>query len=309
MTFADRKKAKTSSSFMRIGLFLVFLILLLLFAQEIQDSIQGAIRLVVMTVIPSLFPFIILSDYFSGIEINTDSGVSRCFERIFGMPSQALTSVITGLLCGFPLGIKSASSLYDRGVIDDDELVRICGCANNPSLGFVISSVGLGMRGSSNDGWLLFISVTLSSLLLLIFTRRKPINHNKSEFISRQSFDLSKSIKDSASVLTVISSYIILFSALLGVIKLFIKSKLVLAIAASLLEVSSGMKIVSSTGSIDYQTSMLLSAFGLGFSGFSVHLQSLYFIPSRLVFLRYLFLKMITGACAALIMSAILILL
>ncbi len=309
MTFADRKKAKTSSSFMGIGLFLVFLTLLLLFAEEIQDSIQGAIRLVVTTVIPSLFPFIILSDYFFGIEISTDSRFGKCIEKILGIPRQAITSVITGLLCGFPLGIKSASSLYDGGIIDDDELVRICGCANNPSLGFVISAVGLGMRGSPKDGWLLFISVTLSSFLLLIFTRRKSNNQKKGRFISRQSFNLSTSIKDSASVLTVISSYIIFFSALLGVIKLFVKSKVILAITASLLEVSSGMKIIASTDSLAYSLSMILSAFGLGFSGFSVHLQSLYFIPSRSVFSRYLFLKMIMGVCATLIMSTILILL
>ena len=212
MTAVKTKRAKALSPSLGIGIFTVFLVLLLFYASEIKTAIEGAIRLSVIILAPSLFPYIILSDYLLSIEPNENSRAAKFFSRILGIPPSAIPIVISGLMCGFPLGARGARALYEDGGIDEKNLLRISSCCNNPSVGFAVSAVGIGMRGCFTDGCLLYITVTLSSLTLLMFTRRNSKNHNNTTFITRQKFDLRSSITNASSVLILVSSYVIFFS-------------------------------------------------------------------------------------------------
>ncbi|MBP3583351.1 MAG: hypothetical protein J6K44_04840, partial [Clostridia bacterium] len=64
---------------------------IIIFASAVTDAVSYGIRLSVLRVIPSLFPFFILSDYFvSTVTIPSDSLPSRLFEKIFGISSSGL---------------------------------------------------------------------------------------------------------------------------------------------------------------------------------------------------------------------------
>lgn len=295
MTEIKRKSKKTAD----VLVFFAFLIILIFFASQIKSAIIYGIKLSVSSIIPSLFPFMILSDYL--VSITSDAGNGKAgffFEKIFGISGGGLTSFICGAVCGFPLGISCAKELHNQGSITKSEFERLSFFVNNPSLAFTVCAVGLGMRGSLCDGLILYFSVLISAVFVGLVLRSKREKKRIPYINSRQSFDLVSSIKNAAYSSITISSYVIFFSAALGVISTLIKSDAVLIIASPFLEVGSASKIISEATALPYALSMALSAFALGFSGFSVHLQAFAVMPPDSPRAKYLLMKLLGGVIA-----------
>ena len=68
------------------------------------------LKLCVSTVIPSLFPFMVLSELIvsSGAVVPVGKLLSRPFRWLFGIRGEGSVAVLLGALCGFPVGAKSA---------------------------------------------------------------------------------------------------------------------------------------------------------------------------------------------------------
>ena len=153
-------------------------ILLLVFSKSVKDGINSGIKLVLFNIIPTLFPFFILSDlWITAFGVKEKSRLSIIFQRIFHINPAGLPALLIGMICGFPLGVKSAVEYYSQGLINKDELEILCGFINNPSLAFVISGVGLGIYGNIFDGIFLYSTVLLSALIVGIIFRPKNTPH------------------------------------------------------------------------------------------------------------------------------------
>lgn len=267
---------------------------MLCLSKEMKLGALEGIRLSSEILIPTLFPFFVLSDYWSkNFYISEKSVLSKLFVRLFHIPPCGLLSYITGIICGFPLGVKVACDLYDRGEINDSQLTNLCGLCNNPSIAFVISGVGLGIFGSVRVGILLFISCSISAIICGVIFREKDIKIQKAGNIPRQKFSLAESIKNAGLTSITISSYVIFFSAMIYALR---KTPLI----ASILELCSAVKTISeSTFSINQK--LILIAFSLGFSGLSVHLQAFSFMGAKVKKSRYLLMKITQGFISVII--------
>ena len=273
---------------------LLLCITMLCFSKEMKLGVLEGIRLSSEILIPTLFPFFILSDYWSkNFYISDSSPFSRIFVRLFQIPPCGLLAFITGIICGFPLGVKVARDLYDRDEIDQGQLTNLCGFANNPSMAFVISGVGLGIFGSVRIGILLFLSCLLSAIACGVLFRQEKTKVTKHANISRQKFNLVESIKNAGLTSITVSSYVIFFSAIIYVVK---NSPLL----APYLELCSAVEIISKS-SFNTNQKLALIAFSLGFSGLSVHMQSFSFMGDRVKKSRYLLMKLAQGLLSSLI--------
>ena len=269
-------------------------ITMLCFSKEMKLGVLEGIRLSSEILIPTLFPFFILSDYWSkNFYISDSSPFSRIFVRLFHIPPCGLLAFITGIICGFPLGVKVARDLYDRDEIDQGQLTSLCGFSNNPSMAFVISGVGLGIFGSVRIGILLFLSCLLSAIACGVLFRQEKTKVTKHANISRQKFILVESIKNAGLTSITVSSYVIFFSAIICVVK---NSPLL----APCLELCSAVEIISKS-SFNTSQKLALIAFSLGFSGLSVHMQSFSFMGDRVKKSRYLLMKLAQGLLSSLI--------
>ena len=270
----------------------ILCITMLCFSKEMKLGALEGIRLSYEILIPTLFPFFVMSDYWSkNLYIGENSIFSKIFVRLFHIPPCGLLALITGIICGFPLGVKVACDLYDRGEINEEQLTNLCGFTNNPSIAFVISGVGLGIFGSVRVGIFLFTSCTISAIICGTIFREKNFKIIKSRNISRQKFSLVESIKNAGLTSITISSYVVFFSSIIYVLK---KSPLI----ASTLELCSAVKAISdSTYSINQK--LILIAFSLGFSGLSVHLQAFSFMGAKVKKYRYLLMKIAQGFLSA----------
>ena len=273
---------------------LLLCITMLCFSKEMKLGVLEGIRLSSEILIPTLFPFFILSDYWSkNFYISDSSPFSRIFVRLFHIPPCGLLAFITGIICGFPLGVKVARDLYDRDEIDQGQLTSLCGFSNNPSMAFVISGVGLGIFGSVSIGILLFLSCLLSAIACGVLFRQEETKVTKHANISRQKFILVESIKNAGLTSITVSSYVIFFSAIICVVK---NSPLL----APYLELCSAVEIISKS-SFNTSQKLALIAFSLGFSGLSVHMQSFSFMGDRVKKSRYLLMKLAQGLLSSLI--------
>lgn len=124
-------------------------------------GIAGAkigISLCLETVIPSLFPYMLACD----LLFRLVSGARR-------LPRWAplLCALLFAFTGGFVLGLTSLKALVDQGALERRRAeFLLAGCVNaGPA--FLISGVGVGLFGSAATGLLLFLSLSLASLVCL----------------------------------------------------------------------------------------------------------------------------------------------
>ena len=303
ITALINRKREIWSYFMSLTCLAISFVLILL-GDTVKKAVLDGLSFSINAIIPTLFPFFILSDLWADVfSIPNNSIASKFFQKVFYLNGESLTAFILGLICGFPVGVKAAAELYKDKKLSKDELSHICGFSNNPSLAFVISGVGAGILGSINTGVKLYLSVVISAIIVgIIFRRKNTISHN-TNVISKQTFDLVESIKNAALSSLNVAAYIVFFSALTGLISVITNSIGVTTIFSALFEVGNAVNSISKLSNIDTNIRLSLIGFALGFSGFSVHLQAFSFLPREVSRTKYLFMKLIQGIiCAALIL-------
>lgn len=274
----------------------------LIFSHDIiKKSVMNSVKMCISTILPSIFPFMILSDYLLGNIDRTDSSkLGGIFSKCFNISSAAIWPFIIGNVCGFPLGAKTSIGLYNRGAITKTECERLIGFANNPSLAFIISGVGIGMRHSLHDGVILYLTVIISSCIIGIITKGKTRQYLNSNEIFEQNYSFVNSIKNSIFAVISVSSYIIFFSMIADVIISHINLQPLSLFLTSMLEIGTATNLISKS-SIPKFLGLPLTAFALGFSGLSVYLQTLSFAPDDIKKFKCFIMKLLQGVIAFII--------
>ena len=92
-------------------------------AQHVRTAAARALSLCAGTVIPSLFPFLVIS----GLLIALGFGewlspyLSGLMTPLFRLPGQASGPLLLGLVGGYPIGAQSAAELYQQGLLTKNE--------------------------------------------------------------------------------------------------------------------------------------------------------------------------------------------
>ncbi|MBE6533052.1 MAG: hypothetical protein E7676_06100 [Ruminococcaceae bacterium] len=294
------KRKKSASPSILMFSCITLSIIMLIMGKELESAIIKGMSLAGLRIIPTVFPFMVLSDFWlSSLEIKEESAVAKAFERVFKINAAALIPFLSGALCGFPLGVKSAVGLYEHGAITKDELSRLSPVVNLPSPAFVISGVGAGLLGSAVMGVFLYFSVLLSSVIVGVFFSRNKSKSKNNAFITRQNFDLIASIRNAGLSSLIIASYIVFFSGVLGLVSAIFKNDAFSTILSTLFEVGNATSMIVKSGAFPHVYLLPLLAFSLGFSGMSVHMQAFSFLPKEISKRRYLLTKLLIGLLSA----------
>ena len=295
-----KSKSNYTAIYSALCFFLSFIMIAL--SKEIKEGVYNGLTFSFTTIIPTLFPFYILSDLWSAwFRVKKDSTLSKIFEKIFNINSCGLTAMISGIVCGFPIGVKSASQLYIKNEITYDEFERLSGFVNNPSASFIISGVGAGMLGDTRAGFLLYVSVIFSSALVGNVFRNSKSKSKNTDVNIRQSFNLVDSIKNAATTSISVASYIIFFSGLISVVNSAVPSEALRSVISSFLEVSNATKLIVLCSDFDLPMKLGLIGFSLGFSGLSVHMQAMSFFGGAPFPRKYFRMKLLQGVLSALL--------
>ena len=148
-------------------------------ADVIIERMKSGLELVGGVIIPTLFPYMVLSEIIilSGIGDLIERMLGDAFSRIFNLPKCCSSAFILGILCGFPVGTKIAYSLYEKGKITDAELLRLLMFCNIQSISFIVNTVGGSLLGSRSAGIALYVTQVISAIIVGLILSK--INTNK----------------------------------------------------------------------------------------------------------------------------------
>lgn len=178
------------------------------------------------TIIPSLLPLLIIFYFImkSGAADMLSRYLGFISSGFFNLPQNTLPAIIFGLIGGYPTGALLTDELLSNGSIDKKQarqLLRFNMCGG---CGFIITAVGNATFGSTKIGVMLFVSNVLAALsfgFILSFTEkrsREPF-YSYSEQVSVGDA-LTSATSSSIKAVLNITAYIMLFSAIKGIISL-----------------------------------------------------------------------------------------
>ena len=288
-----------------MGVMALFLLCLLLKNAEIAvDYMRSGLRLCAATVIPSLFPFMVVSELLVSSGIGNRRG--RSTKRFLGVSGEALPAILLGALCGFPVGAKTAIALYDSGRLSGRETERLLAFCNTPSPGFLISAVGVSLFGNRSFGIFLYLAVLSSALVIgFLFQLFSPVPVQETRLTASQptaTTSFSRAIASATSSMLSVCACVVFFTSVIGCLShatdaLCLPSP-VEAFLFGIFEISSG---VSAAADESAAIRLALCGFAVGWSGISVHCQILSVGSGRGVsFTPYFLSKALQGLLTAL---------
>ncbi len=230
------------------------------------------------SIVPSVFPFIICISLMESIDIPSPRGSFSCLicRSLFALPTDVIMPVVISLLSGFPMGARSAVSLYKSGRINSDELQRLLCFINAPSPVFTICVIGTGLLFSPAYGRLILFSCLASTLLASVISSfyytKKPFYTSKPQPLSSKT-DI---IADSILGILKIGAYVIFFGIINDMLSLIPKFGAAFTLFTEMTSASKAISLLA----VPLRIKVSLLAFMLSFGGICMQMQIFSYIKT-----------------------------
>lgn len=296
-------------------LILLFLIAMLFFPSASYQGASSGLLLWFHNVLPTLLPFIILSNLM--VLLNITKQISKVFHPVFGrlfhISCEGSYPIVMGFLSGIPMGAKTTADLVMENKISVKEGQFLLGMCNNASPMFIIGYIAITQLKLSQINYALFIIIYGASILSALIYRYFFIRPVKVAYTSYRevkstpkpnhfSFELlDSSIMNGFEIVTKIGGYIILFSILAQIIReIGPNTSYFKAVLMGVLEMTTGISQVCNT-TMDIKTKIVLVSTITSFGGFSAIAQTISVLGnSRLSISSYIGMKLLSAVLAML---------
>ena len=316
------KKQRLQDAFVLCG-FLLCGAGLLCYSKAVSAAMTQALALCVQVLLPSLFPFFVLSSMFisTGVIQRLSTRLEKPFQWLFGLPGSFGAALLLGAAGGYPVGAKTIATLYKQGQCskrDAEKALRFC---NNAGPAFLISAVGASLLQDPHAGLNLY-AVHVLSALIIGFIYRKNTDHVKYHGITadhmRSTATISlflRAVTDAFSSFLNVSAFVLIFSVITTMLQQLplIDSLhglpgggiLWYGLLAGFLELTSGVACLTQ-GVLPPSSLLPALSFLCGWGGCSVQFQTISLLhDAGLSCRQYLKSKLLQGILAALITGMI----
>ena len=164
---------------------------LLLLPEVSAQAAQDAMLLCAQTLIPSLFPFFVLSSLLiaCGASELLSALLSPLMRPLFGLSGTGAAALALGLCGGYPVGARTAAELVENGALSQEEGERLLAFCNNAGPGFLLGVCGAGVFSSSRAGAALYLIHVAAALCAgLLICRRRRMEHIRTKARKRSAF-------------------------------------------------------------------------------------------------------------------------
>lgn len=264
---------------------------------------------------------------------------------LFRCPGESSFIWAMSITSGYPVGAKLTSSFLERGNITPHQAQRIMAFCSTSGPLFMLGAVGIGMLNSSSAGKIIAASHYMASIIVgLIFRFYMPSNHKEPKkiesppgiktafkaLLSARKKDgrtfgemLSDAVRNSMNALLYIGGFIILFSVIIDILlktglisslsqllapillPLGIDAQLLPGLMGGILEMSTGCKLIAQAAA-PLSQKIILSAFVISWSGFSIHCQVMGFLSKSDISIGlYIMTKILHGVISSILAWAI----
>ena len=302
--------------------------------QSALEAARNGLELCGNVIVPSLFPFFVLSSLV--VDLGLAGYLGRLLERVmrplFRVNGACASALALGFIGGYPVGARTAISLYQNGMCSRTEAQRLLAFCNNSGPAFILGVVGAGVFASSRVGVLLCLAHALASVCVGVLFRFYPGDGKDRRgggapaaprFQARRfTAVFTGAVKNSFQSTLNICAFVIFFTVVLqmlvttGVLPgtarllglllspLGLTEEWARRLLTGLVEISSGVWTLAGEGT--FRGRLTMAAFLLGWAGLSVHCQVLSFLgDSGLSPRTYLAGKLLHGGLSALFVAGL----
>lgn len=228
----------------RFSVMITLLFSLLFFHNETMLGTQKGLLLWYQTLIPSLLPFILVTNALS--ETNAYEAAAFYFRKYISGRIYEFMAVLLGNLCGYPLGGKIINDFVKNKYLTTTQANRILSLASQASPMFLIGYVHVHILKGRLPLSVFLISIYLPVILLYGIRSRKSLPDNSAicTTISRK-LCIVDTFLHATQIMVMIGMYVIIFSILLVILLPFCKHPL-LKIILSFFEITTGLNLLNS---------------------------------------------------------------
>ena len=266
----------------------------LMFASpQVIGCARDALKLCAELIIPSLFPFFVLSILLSKLGLPAALGrlLSPAASRLFGVSGAGASALFIGLCGGYPMGAAYIAEMAASGAVSREEAERLLGFCNNSGPAFIVGAVGAGIFGSSAVGLALYGIHILAAVLTGLLLRKRGFSPSSTPPTTEAppfSAALPQAVKQAVSAALSVCGFVVCFTVLAGLLDAagwfsLLSGRLSAltgaelhfsrALLTGILELGSGVGAMR--GLSLSPANLALAAGMLGWGGVSVHFQTL----------------------------------
>lgn len=249
---------------------------MLLAPRAVFSGAEDGLLLWFQIVFPTLFPFMLVSSLMmAGGGLSVISRIcGKALGKIFATSGNGAFAVLTGFLCGYPMGAKVTGDLLRTGRISRNEACYLLSFCNNTSPAFIMNFIiwkTLGQEALTVPSFLILFGVpVLLSFLFRRFYLQGEKSFRSPEKTGRQpggtldfaAFD--SCMMDSFEGIVKVGGYIISFSILIALLGKF-KDVFIFKAVLPSLEITNGIVMLHSSIAdpvLSYPLIMGLTSFG-----------------------------------------------
>ena len=298
---------------------LILFFSMLSFPQTVFTGASYGLVLWFRHVLPTLLPYMILINVLICTPaLHWICRITSTFLcPLLGTSYYGTFAVLTGFLCGYPMGAKTTSDLLNVNKISHSEASYLLSFCNNTSPAFILSYVVAQNMKERNLCIHFFLILTFTPLMLSFIFRlfyRLPESScsfpqvtpgsfsNPSESISNSFLD--RCILNAFESVTKVGGYMMMFSVLIQLLASVLPNTIFSLLLYSSLEISTGIRLLFSSALYTTEK-IILCAFLTSFGGWCCIAQTYSMISgSQLPILPYIAEKLVTALVTSLLISA-----
>ena len=260
--------------------FIILLFSILINNKLVFETINYSLNIWVNTLIPSMFPFFVISDILINYNITEyiPKFVTKFFSWLFNIGEISTTIFFLSLISGFPSSARNIKNYYDKGMISLDEANHILLFTHFSNPMFILTTIAVFFLHNEKYGYIILISHYLGNFIIGILLRNKSTidnkNYTRDSYVCQNfSKTLVSSIKSSIDTLLLIlgtlTAFLIVSSFIVNLFNLPLYEGVILK---GILEMTMGLKDLSVLNISDIYK-VVISTMFITFGGLSVHLQ------------------------------------
>jgi len=292
---------------------LFFLVEFLINRTLVFDTVGFSLNIWINSILPSLFPFFVLSDILNNYNIINyiPKSIKNIFKILFNISDNGLFIFFISLLSGFPSNARNIKNLYKENKISKEESEHLLFFTHFSNPMFILGTLVITFFNNKSLGLIILFSHYLPNFIIGVIIRKynNPKHNyiiNKNNNCNNFGIVFTKSIKESINSLLGILGTLTMFLIISTiVINFFNFNSLNSLLIKSILELTSGLKELSINNFND-NILVIMSSCILSFGGLSVHMQVINELTETDISYRNFFFGRIFQTILSLLISYIL---
>lgn len=248
------------------------LILMIINSTALSSSVYSGVVLCLRVVIPSLFPFFIITAYMNGIIMQHNVKLLRPIGKFCRIPQGAESMLLIGLLGGYPVGAQCVVQAYESNALSRSDAERMLGFCNNAGPAFIFGMVSV-QFSRKYILWLLWLVQIMSCILTAHILPGGDLSAPCFR-ISAKHITFKRSVEKSTSAITAVCSWVVIFKVIVSVVFHIFRfvPPWCTVLLSGLIELVNGCNTLSALETTGLR--FVLASAMLSFGGICVHMQT-----------------------------------